>query len=144
MTDHDRAPAVLYDVKDRKAFLTLNPPDRLIAIGSRLPGELAGAVRKADIDPDVHVDAQVEELADRVAGVPVNQLAMQKLMINQAYDYMGLHGTQILTMLFDGITWYSPEGCWFQEFAATYGSHEAVKWRDTSRWSPTADDLEEG
>lgn len=102
MTDHDRAPAVLYDVKDRKAYLTLNPPDRLNAIGSRLPGELVGAVRKADIDPDV------------------------------------------LTMLFDGITWYSPEGCWFQEFAATYGSHEAVKWRDTSRWSPTADDLEEG
>ncbi|MFF4256987.1 hypothetical protein ACFY1L_37960 [Streptomyces sp. NPDC001663] len=67
MTDHDRAPAVLDEVKDRKAYLTLNRLDRLNAIGSRLPGELAGAVRKADIDPDVHVDAQVVELAFRMA-----------------------------------------------------------------------------
>ena len=48
--------------------------------------------------------AAVEELADRMAGVPVNQLVMQKLMINQAYDNMGLQGTQILATLFDGIT----------------------------------------
>ena len=39
-----------------------------------------------------------------LAYVPRNQLMMQKLMINQAYDNMGLRGTQILATLFDGIT----------------------------------------
>ncbi|GAA2609124.1 crotonase/enoyl-CoA hydratase family protein [Actinomadura fulvescens] len=86
--------------------------------------------------PAADLDERVEALADRIAGVPINQLAMQKLMINQAYDNMGLHGTQILATLFDGITRHSPEGRWFQEFAATHGFHEAVKWRDSGRWIP--------
>jgi len=79
---------------------------------------------------------RVEELADRIAGVPINQLAMQKLMINQVFDNMGLNGTQTLATLFDGITRHSPEGRWFQEFAATRGFHEAVSWRDSGRWIP--------
>ncbi|MGI5328628.1 crotonase/enoyl-CoA hydratase family protein [Actinomadura nitritigenes] len=86
--------------------------------------------------PAEELDGAVEALADRIAGVPINQLAMQKLMINQAYDNMGLHGTQILATLFDGITRHSPEGRWFQEFAAAHGFHEAVKWRDSGRWIP--------
>jgi len=49
---------------------------------------------------------------------------------------MGLHGTQILATLFDGITRHSPEGRWFQQFAAAHGFHEAVKWRDSGRWIP--------
>jgi len=75
-------------------------------------------------------------LADRIAGVPVNQLVMQKLMINQAYDNMGLHGTQILAALFDGIARHSPEGRWFQEFAAQHGFPAAVRWRDSGRPIP--------
>ena len=82
------------------------------------------------------LDARVEALADRIAGVPTNQLAMQKLMINQAYDNMGLHGTQILATLFDGITRHSPEGRWFQQFAAAQGFQAAVEWRDSGRWIP--------
>jgi enoyl-CoA hydratase len=46
--------------------------------------------------PANRLDTAVEELADRIAGVPINQLVMQKLMINQAYDNMGLAGTQII------------------------------------------------
>src|SRR4051812_29189193 len=82
------------------------------------------------------LEARVEELADRMAGVPINQLVMQKLMINQAYDNMGLHGTQILATVFDGITRHSPEGRWFQQLAATDGFHAAVEWRDSGRWIP--------
>ena len=44
------------------------------------------------------------EKVERIARVPVNQLVMQKMMINQAYDNMGLQGTQLLATLFDGIT----------------------------------------
>jgi enoyl-CoA hydratase len=82
------------------------------------------------------LDARVEELADRIAGVPVNQLVMQKLMVNQAFDNMGLHGTQILATVFDGITRHSPEGRWFQQLAAEEGFHTAVEWRDSGRWIP--------
>jgi enoyl-CoA hydratase len=71
-----------------------------------------------------------------MAGVPINQLVMQKLMINQAFDNMGLAGTQLLATLFDGIARHSPEGRWFQELAAKHGFHAAVEWRDSGRWIP--------
>jgi len=86
--------------------------------------------------PSDQLDARVEALADRMAGVPINQLVMQKLMVNQAYDNMGLHGTQILATVFDGITRHSPEGRWFQQLAADEGFHAAVEWRDSGRWIP--------
>ena len=54
MTD-DQQSTVLYEVKDRKAYLTLNRPDRLNAIDFRMPGDIAAAVRRANDDPDVHV-----------------------------------------------------------------------------------------
>ena len=86
--------------------------------------------------PADRLDPAVEELADRIAGVPINQLVMQKLMINQAYDDMGLAGTQIIATLFDGITRHSDEGRWFKEFSEKHGFHEAVAWRDSGRTIP--------
>jgi enoyl-CoA hydratase len=110
---------------------------RMLLTGDTIDGRTAaewGLVLEA-VAPAA-LDARVEELADRMAGVPINQLVMQKLMINQAYDNMGLQGTQILATLFDGITRHSPEGRWFQELAATQGFHAAVEWRDSGRWIP--------
>jgi enoyl-CoA hydratase len=86
--------------------------------------------------PADRLDAAVEELADRISGVPINQLVMQKLMINQAYDNMGLAGTQILATLFDGVTRHSAEGRWFKDFSEEHGFHEAVAWRDSGRTIP--------
>jgi enoyl-CoA hydratase len=110
---------------------------RMLLTGDTIDGRTAaewGLVLEAV--PAEQLDARVEELADRIAGVPVNQLVMQKLMINQAYDNMGLAGTQLLATLFDGITRHSPEGRWFQELAAREGFHAAVEWRDSGRWIP--------
>jgi len=110
---------------------------RMLLTGDTIDGRTAaewGLVLEAV--PPAQLDARVEELADRMAGVPINQLVMQKLMINQAYDNMGLQGTQVLATLFDGITRHSPEGRWFQELAATQGFHAAVEWRDSGRWIP--------
>jgi enoyl-CoA hydratase len=110
---------------------------RMLLTGDTISGRQAaewGLVLEAA--PSEELDHQVEQLADRIAGVPINQLVMQKLMINQAYDNMGLHGTQILATLFDGITRHSPEGRWFQEFASTHGFHAAVEWRDSGKWIP--------
>ena len=97
---------------------------RMLLTGDTIDGRQAaewGLVLES-VPPQL-LDSRVEELADRMAGVPINQLVMQKLMINQAYDNMGLHGTQILATLFDGITRHSPEGRWFQQLAADEGFH---------------------
>ena len=110
---------------------------RMLLTGDTIDGRTAaewGLVLEA-VAPDA-LDARVEELAERIAGVPVNQLVMQKLMINQAYDNMGLQGTQLLATLFDGITRHTPEGRWFQQLAADDGFHAAVEWRDSGRWIP--------
>lgn len=104
---------------------------RMLLTGDTIDGTTAAAWGLVlDAVPAAGLDDAVESLADRIAGVPINQLAMQKLMINQAYDNMGLSGTQILATLFDGITRHSPEGRWFQEFAAEHGFPAAVRWRD--------------
>jgi enoyl-CoA hydratase len=110
---------------------------RMLLTGDTIDGRAAaewGLVLEAV--PVADLDARVEALAERVAGVPVNQLVMQKLMINQAYDNMGLQGTQLLATLFDGIARHSPEGRWFKDYAEEHGFHAAVEWRDSGRWIP--------
>jgi len=87
---------------------------RMLFTGDTLDGEQAAAWGLVlESVPAEMLDERVEELANRIVGVPVNQLAMQKLMINQAYENMGLGTTQILATLFDGIARHSPEGRWF-------------------------------
>jgi enoyl-CoA hydratase len=110
---------------------------RMLLTGDTIDGTTAaawGLVLQAV--PAGELESSVAALVDRIAGVPINQLVMQKLMINQAFDNMGLHGTQILATLFDGITRHSPEGRWFQQLAAEQGFKEAVEWRDSGRWIP--------
>lgn len=110
---------------------------RMLLTGDTIDGATAaewGLALEA-VEPG-RLEAATEELADRMAGVPTNQLVMQKLMINQAYDNMGLSGTQTLATLFDGITRHSPEGRWFREFAERDGFHEAVAYRDSGQVIP--------
>ncbi|MEB3371764.1 crotonase/enoyl-CoA hydratase family protein [Saccharopolyspora mangrovi] len=110
---------------------------RMLLTGDTITGAQAkewGLV--IDAVPEADLDGEVEKLADRMAGVPINQLVMQKMMINQAYDNMGLQTTQNLAILFDGITRHSPEGRWFVEFAQQHGFDAAVRWRDQGRFIP--------
>jgi enoyl-CoA hydratase len=86
--------------------------------------------------PAPELDAAVATLAGRIAGVPINQLMMHKLTINQAIDHMGLEQTQMFATLFDGITRHSPEGLWFKRYAETFGFQAAVEWRDSGRPLP--------
>lgn len=107
---------------------------RMLLTGDTVDGRTAeqmGLVYQAV--PAKILDRTVDALARRMAGVPKNQLMMQKLMINQAYDNMGLAGTQMIATLFDGITRHTPEGIWFKRYAEEHGFHEAVKWRDSGK-----------
>ena len=87
--------------------------------------------------PAEQLDAAVQQLAERIAGVPRNQLMMHKLSINQAVDAMGLEQTQMFATVFDGITRHSPEGLWFKRYAETFGFQAAVEWRDSGRPLPS-------
>jgi enoyl-CoA hydratase len=110
---------------------------RMLLTGDTVDGTTAekmGLVYRAV--PRKELDRTVDALARRMAGVPKNQLMMQKLMINQAYENMGLAGTQMIATLFDGITRHSPEGIWFKEYAEKHGFHAAVKWRDSGKAIP--------
>jgi enoyl-CoA hydratase len=81
--------------------------------------------------PDGELDAEVDRLAQRMAGVPINQLMMNKLMINAAYDNMGLASTQMFATLFDGVARHTPEGLWFKQRAERVGFKQAVQERDS-------------
>ncbi|HWY24672.1 MAG TPA: crotonase/enoyl-CoA hydratase family protein [Nevskia sp.] len=89
-----------------------------------------------DAVPAAELETRVMQLARRMSGVPKNQLMMQKLMINMAYENMGLASTQTLATLFDGITRHSPEGVAFREHAAKAGFHDAVRLRDSGELIP--------
>jgi enoyl-CoA hydratase/carnithine racemase len=105
---------------------------RMLLTGDLITG--AEAVRiglVSEAVPASELDATVERWAARMAGVPRNQLMMQKLMINQAYDNMGLATTQMLATLFDGITRHSPEGFAFKARCEQLGFKQAVKERDS-------------
>ncbi|MBN4050126.1 crotonase/enoyl-CoA hydratase family protein [Desulfobulbus sp. AH-315-M07] len=84
-----------------------------------------------DAVPEAELDAAVSKLAARMSGVPRNQLMMSKMMVNQAYEAMGLANTQAFATLFDGIARHTPEGMWFKERAEQVGFQKAVKERDS-------------
>lgn len=113
---------------------------RMLLTGDRIDGreaERLGLVLKAV--PEDQLDAEVERMAERMAGVPINQLAMQKMMINQALENMGLASTQTLATILDGITRHSPEGMNFKRRAETEGWKHAVRERDQGTYDWTQD-----
>lgn len=110
---------------------------RMLLTGDLVDGRTAKEMGLVyDAVPAAELDAAVDALAARMAGVPKNQLMMQKLMINQAYENMGLASTQMIATLFDGITRHSPEGMWFKAYSEAHGFHEAVRLRDSGEPIP--------
>lgn len=115
----------VYRLGAEKAKRMLLTGDLITGIEAKEMGLVLEAV------PEEQLDARVDQLAARLQGVPRNQLMMQKLMINQAYESMGLTQTQMFATLFDGITRHSPEGVWFKNRAEEVGFKQAVKERDS-------------
>jgi enoyl-CoA hydratase len=113
---------------------------RMLLTGDRIDGaeaERIGLVLKSV--PAGDLDAEVEALAERMATVPVNQLMMQKMVINQAIEALGLAGTQRLATLLDGVARHSPEGMNFQRRAESVGWKQAVEERDEGSYDWTRD-----
>ena len=111
----------------------------MVFTGDKIDGreaERIGLIHKAV--PADELDAEVEALAERISSVPVNQLMMQKLVVNQAVEAMGLNQTQMFATVFDGITRHSPEGINFKNRAVEVGWKQAVRERDEGSFDWTA------
>lgn len=113
---------------------------RMLFTGDKITGKEAAELGLAlEAVPADQLDARVDELAERMAGIPRNQLMMQKLMINQVYDNMGLESTQMLATVFDGITRHSPEGLNFKKRSEEMGWKQSVRERDLGTYDWTQD-----
>lgn len=104
---------------------------RLLFTGDCLSGteavEWGLAIEAAPRDA---LDERFEIILDRICRVPVSQLVMMKLLVNQSLANTGLHTSQILGAFFDGVARHTKEGFAFQQRAAAVGFKEAVKERD--------------
>ena len=87
-----------------------------------------GLVSKVFSDDDLA--AETERYARRFANIPANQLALNKMLINQAYEAIGLRTTQLLSTLFDGMTRHTEEALrWVEDFERL-GFRETISRRD--------------
>ena len=111
---------------------------RMMFTGDKITGrEAADMGLVLQSVPEADLDQTVEALAQRMATVPVNQLAMQKMVINQTMEAT-LNQTQRLATVFDGITRHSPEGMNFLARVDQVGWKQAVQERDEGSFDWTA------
>jgi enoyl-CoA hydratase len=109
----------------------LEKAKRLLFTGDCLSGKEAKEWGLAiEAPPAADLDARTEILLARIARVPVNQLVMHKLMLNQIVHAQGLAPTQMLGTFFDGVARHTQEGYGFQTRAAEVGFKQAVRERD--------------
>ena len=116
-----------------KYYVQVNGRPHEVTVVERL-GELEVTVDGARLQLEYE---EVDRLAHRMATVPVNQLMMQKLVINQAIEAQGLAETQRLATVFDGITRHSPEGIAFKQRSEEVGWKQAVDERDRGTYDWT-------
>jgi enoyl-CoA hydratase len=81
--------------------------------------------------PFERLEAEVRERAEQLASLPAGQLAAMKLIVNQAYENMGLASTQLLGPILDGSMRNIPEGKRFVEEAERDGVPAVVARRDS-------------
>jgi enoyl-CoA hydratase len=82
------------------------------------------------VHPAAELSERVEAFAQRFQHIPANQLALNKLLINQAFENMGLRTTQLLGTLFDGVTRHTEEAYRWAESFQEKGFREVIRERD--------------
>jgi len=111
--------------------LGLEHAKRLMLSGESLSGSEAARLGLASrAVPAAELPPVVDEMARKLATIPANQLALSKLLVNQAYENMGLRTTQLIGTFFDGIARHTPEGIAWRDLAMKEGFREAVRRRD--------------
>lgn len=101
-----------------------------------LTGKPLSGAEAADIGlinaavPFERLEDEVARRASELASIPSSQLAAMKLIINQAYENMGLASTQLLGPVLDGLMRNTPDARQFIDRAATDGVRAAIEDRD--------------
>ena len=101
-----------------------------------LTGRPLSGVQAAEVElineavPFERLEARVAEIAAELSRIPLSQLQAQKLIVNQAYENMGLSSTQTLGGILDGLMRNTPEALGFIETANNEGVRAAVERRD--------------
>ena len=72
----------------------------------------------------------MRQRAGELASLPPAQLAAMKLLVNQAYENMGLASTQTLGPILDGLMRNTPDAHRFIELAESEGVQAVVAKRD--------------
>ena len=76
--------------------------------------------------PFAELEETVAQRAAELAAIPSSQLAAMKLVVNQAYENMGLASTQTLGPILDGLMRNTPDARAFIELAESEGVRAAV------------------
>jgi enoyl-CoA hydratase len=104
---------------------------RLLFTGDTITGTEALEWGLAVDAPDAEqLDERTEVLLERIARLPLNQLAMVKLALNSALLAQGVATSGMIGTVFDGIARHTREGHGFVARAAQVGYRQAVRERD--------------
>jgi enoyl-CoA hydratase len=104
---------------------------RYLLTGDEIPAHRAAEIGLVlEVVPDDQLLAHATALAERMARLPLNQLVMLKLLVNQTVENMGFASSRMLGTMFDGIARHTQEGLDFVERAQDVGFREAVRERD--------------
>jgi enoyl-CoA hydratase len=101
-----------------------------------LTGKPLSGREAADIElintavPFDQLEFEVARQAEQLATIPMSQLAAMKLIVNHAYENMGLHSTQTLGPILDGLMRNTPDAHGFIEKASQQGVRAATNERD--------------
>jgi enoyl-CoA hydratase len=80
--------------------------------------------------PFDRLEETVRQTARQLASIPLSQLAAMKLIVNQAYENMGLNSTQILGPILDGLMRNTPDAVSFIRRAEKEGVRAVIAARD--------------
>jgi enoyl-CoA hydratase len=80
--------------------------------------------------PFAQLEDTVRETARQLATIPLSQLSAMKLVVNHAYENMGLSSTQTLGPILDGLMRNTPEAKAFIDKAGREGVRAVIEARD--------------
>ncbi len=111
--------------------LGLEHAKQFLLTGEALDAETALRIGLVShVYPPNELPLRVEEYARKFQHIPANQLALNKLLVNQAFENMGLRTTQLLGTLFDGVTRHTEEAYRWTESFAEKGFRQVIRERD--------------
>jgi enoyl-CoA hydratase len=99
--------------------------------GKPLSGKQAAEIGLINASvPFAELEDTVGKLARQLSSIPSSQLAAMKLVVNQAYETMGLSSIQTLGPILDGLMRNTPDAKHFIASAGADGVRAAIKRRD--------------